>query len=133
MSGVRTPHRPPEPRERSDMNDFGNQNFTGPDPHQRAPWTYQQQYLRGPGMSEKSKIVAGLYGIFLGLFGVHNFYLGNTGRGICQLLLTLVGWACVGVGPIVSLIWSLVEGINILASHPGSKWHLDAEGMQLQD
>ena len=34
----------------------------------------------------KSKIAAGLLGIFLGTFGVHNFYLGNTGKAVAQLL-----------------------------------------------
>lgn len=33
----------------------------------------------------KSKIAAGLLGIFLGAFGVHNFYLGYTGKAIAQL------------------------------------------------
>jgi TM2 domain-containing membrane protein YozV len=34
---------------------------------------------------EKSKIVAGLLGIFLGGFGLHKFYLGNIGMGILYL------------------------------------------------
>ena len=38
----------------------------------------------------KSKIAAGLLGIFLGAFGVHNFYLGYTGKAIAQLLITLL-------------------------------------------
>ena len=33
----------------------------------------------------KSKIAAGLLGIFLGSLGVHNFYLGYTGKAIAQL------------------------------------------------
>ena len=40
----------------------------------------------------QSKLAAGLLGIFLGGLGVHNFYLGNTGKAVAQLLLTLVGW-----------------------------------------
>ena len=31
-------------------------------------------------VSQKSKMAAGLLGIFLGAFGVHNFYLGYTDR-----------------------------------------------------
>lgn len=38
----------------------------------------------------KSKIAAGLLGIFLGYFGVHNFYLGYTGKAVAQLLITLL-------------------------------------------
>ena len=40
----------------------------------------------------KSNIVAGLLAIFLGIFGVHEFYLGNIGRGLTYLLLTIVGF-----------------------------------------
>ena len=37
--------------------------------------------------SGKSKIAAGLFGIFLGGFGIHKFYLGRVGWGIVYLLL----------------------------------------------
>ena len=33
----------------------------------------------------KSKVAAGLLAIFLGAFGVHNFYLGYTGKAVAQL------------------------------------------------
>lgn len=36
--------------------------------------------------SGKSKIAAGLLGIFLGTYGVHNFYLGYTKRAVVQLM-----------------------------------------------
>lgn len=38
----------------------------------------------------KSKMAAGLFGIFLGAFGVHNFYLGFTGKAVAQLLITVL-------------------------------------------
>lgn len=41
-------------------------------------------------MEPKKKIVAGLLGLFLGGFGAHQFYLGNTKRGIIQLIVTCV-------------------------------------------
>lgn len=63
-----------------------------------------------PG-APKSKIAAGLLGIFLGWLGVHRFYLGYNGIGVCQLLLTVL--TC-GYGAILSGIWGLVEGILIL-------------------
>lgn len=67
----------------------------------------------------KSKIAAGLLGIFLGAYGVHNFYLGYTSKAVVQLVLTLVGMVlcCVGVGVFIVLgvsIWGLIEGIMIL-------------------
>lgn len=42
-----------------------------------------------PPKSDKSKLAAGLLGLFLGGYGVHNFYLGNTKRAVIQLLLTI--------------------------------------------
>ena len=59
----------------------------------------------------KSKLVAGLLAIFLGSFGVHNFYLGFTGKAVAQLLITVL--TC-GAGSVISAIWALVEGIMIL-------------------
>lgn len=99
----------------------------------------QPQYTAAPyaaapvGQSSKSKLAAGLLGIFLGGLGVHNFYLGNTGKAVAQLLLTLVGWILLGLGPIAAAIWGFVEGIIILCSKPGSPWHKDANGYELSD
>lgn len=76
---------------------------------------YQQVPMQIPyGYQQKSKIAAGLLGILLGCFGVHNFYLGYTGKAVAQLLLTLIGWAACGIGPAAAAIWGLVEGIMIL-------------------
>ena len=76
--------------------------------------------------SDKSKIGAGLLGIFLGGFGVHNFYLGYTGKAIAQLLLSLL--SCGGLS-FVSGIWGLVEGIMILTG----SIETDAQGKKLKD
>lgn len=84
------------------------------------------------GAGTHSKIAAGLLGIFLGTLGVHNFYLGYTGKAVAQLLLTVIGWIII-IGPFVSAIWSFVEGIIILCSNPGSPWHRDAAGYELRD
>ena len=108
-------------------------------PAQPAAGYGQQQYTAAPyaaapvGQSSKSKLAAGLLGIFLGGLGVHNFYLGNTGKAVAQLLLTLVGWILLGLGPIAAAIWGFVEGIIILCSKPGSPWHKDANGYELSD
>ncbi len=84
--------------------------------------------------SSKSKIVAGLLGIFLGCFGVHNFYLGYTSKAVTQLVLTIVGMvlSCVVVGAFLVLgieIWGLVEGIMILCG----KIDVDGHGNALAD
>lgn len=60
----------------------------------------------------KSKMAAGLLAIFLGAYGVHNFYLGNTGKAVAQLLISLL--SCFMLAP-VSGIWALIEGIMILS------------------
>ena len=59
----------------------------------------------------KSKLAAGLLGIFLGSLGVHNFYLGYTGKAVSQLLISIL--SC-GTLAIISEIWGLIEGIMIL-------------------
>ena len=74
----------------------------------------------------KSKIAAGLLGIFLGAFGVHNFYLGNNGKAVAQLLITIL--SCFTLA-IVSEIWGLIEGIMILTGSIST----DAEGNPLSD
>ncbi len=74
----------------------------------------------------KSKMAAGLLGIFLGAFGVHNFYLGYTGKAIAQLLITLL--SC-GFLAVASEIWGLIEGILILTG----SINVDGNGNKLAD
>lgn len=88
---------------------------------------YQQ-----PGQA-KSKMAAGLLGIFLGGFGVHNFYLGYTTKAVIQLVGTILGilLSCIFIGIFVVMgmsIWGLVEGIMILVG----KIDKDGKGMPLQ-
>jgi len=80
----------------------------------------------------KSKMAAGLLGIFLGAFGVHNFYLGYTSRAVVQLVLTIVGLilSCFVIGIFLVLgieIWGIVEGVMILTG----KINTDGRGMPL--
>ncbi len=72
----------------------------------------------------KSKLAAGLLGIFLGSLGIHNFYLGYNGKAIAQLLITVL--SC-GVLSVVSGVWGLVEGILILTDSTT----VDSEGKPL--
>lgn len=62
----------------------------------------------------KSKLAGGLLGIFLGALGVHNFYLGYTGKAVGQLLISIL--SC-GMLSFVSAIWGLIEGIMILSGN----------------
>jgi TM2 domain-containing membrane protein YozV len=68
---------------------------------------------------KKSKVVAALLCFFLGMFGVHRFYLGYTTIGIVQLVLTAVGFITLilGVGLLMLIgisIWVFIEFILIL-------------------
>ncbi len=74
----------------------------------------------------KSKLAAGLFGIFLGAFGVHNFYLGYIGKAVAQLLITVLSCFTLAV---VSEIWGLIEGILILSGSIA----VDGKGNPLKD
>ena len=105
------------------MNQNFNQNYNN---NQNYNPNYNPNYNNGQNSTQKSKIAAGLLGIFLGSFGVHNFYLGYTGKAIAQLLITLL--TC-GFGAFVSSIWGLIEGILILTG----SINVDGNGVPLKD
>ncbi len=106
-------------------------------PQSSMPWPYPgMPNGRGPypiSPTPHNKLAAGLLSIFLGCFGVGNFYLGRTGRGVAQLMLTLIGFPFFFIGPTISVIWGLIEGILTLTSSTGSFWHRDARGWELTD
>ena len=71
----------------------------------------------------KQMLIGVLLALFLGAFGVHNVYLGYTGRGVAQLLITVLTF---GLGAIITGIWALIELIMMATgSLP------DAEGRPL--
>ena len=74
------------------------------------------------GSTPKSKLVAGLLGIFLGAWGVHNFYLGYTKKGILQIVLTIVTCG-------IAALWGFIEGIRILCGNINT----DANGNRLAE
>ncbi len=82
----------------------------------------QQQNVANDGEQLKSRLVAGLLGIFLGGLGIHNFYIGFTTRGIIQIVVTLV--TC-GLGS----LWGFIEGILILCKSINT----DAKGRPFTD
>lgn len=90
---------------------------------------YEGVFVEEVPWSDKSKLAAGLFGILLGTFGVHNFYLGYTGKAVAQLLITVLSF---GLLSFVSAIWGLVEGILILSAPVGTQWDLDAQGLPMR-
>ena len=105
---------------------YQQQGYQQPNYQQQG---YQQPYMNYAGVdpNAKSKMAAGLLGIFLGWLGVHNFYLGYTGKAVAQLLITIL--SCGALSP-VSAIWGLIEGILILT---GSTITTDGSGRPLSD
>lgn len=70
-------------------------------------------------MSERNWIATVLLCFFLGTLGVHRFYVGKTGSGVAQLVLSVVGWVTsiilIGFIPLAIVgIWAFVDFILIL-------------------
>ena len=51
----------------------------------------------------KDKVVAALLAFFLGVWGIHKFYLGRTGAGIVMLICGTIGWLLVLPGLFVCI------------------------------
>lgn len=119
--------------------DYQAAGYQQPYQQQGYQQPYQQPYVGGYPVAPKSKIAAGLLGIFLGALGVHNFYLGRNARGGLQLGLTIVGlilsFIFIGFFLVLGIeVWALVEGILILAATPGAvPWGVDARGVPLSN
>ena len=90
--------------------------------------------------SDKSKLTAGLLqlllGVLLGLGGVGRLYAGQTGLGVVQVVLSVVGWVSVCCASFLFFpiflffglwLWWLIDGIVILAGHP-----VDGQGRPLR-
>lgn len=57
----------------------------------------------------KSKMVAFLLWLFLSAFGAHQFYMGDSNKGITQVILFWVGWltSFLGIGIVMLLVWAI--------------------------
>ena len=76
----------------------------------------------GEDVSDRQILVAFLLAFFLGMFGVHRFYVGKTGSGIAMLILTVTV-----VGALITAIWHLIDWIVILCGE-----FTDGEGRRLR-
>lgn len=70
--------------------------------------------LKAPVSGEKSKIAAGLLGIFLGGLGIHKFYIGCSTAGIIMLVVWLFGLVLFGFPSFIIALIGLIEGIIYL-------------------
>lgn len=94
--------------------DFGGNTF------RRPGLSTQEQILIEQRVTNdaKSPVVAYLLWFFLGGFGAHRFYLGRSGSGAAQLILTIIGAVTLFfiVGAFILLangIWILVDAFLI--------------------
>lgn len=74
----------------------------------------RERYERDLQKSDKSRLAFILLGLVLGFLGIHNFYLGKTGRGAGQLIMFSLGLLLCSIGVgflaiVIEAIWILVE------------------------
>ena len=127
-------------------------------PQQAGTPQYQQPYYQGQpqqpqqpyqqpakvyynvapaGYPQKSRLAAGLLAVTVGMFGVHNFYLGFRSRATIQLVVSIVGMllsiAVIGVFAVLGMeIWAFIEGVQILAANNPERLY-DANCVILRD
>ena len=65
------------------------------------------------GTGSKSKVAAGLFGIFLGWLGIHKFYLGYPVPGVILLVAGIIGWFLI-IPAFIAAIIGIIEGILYL-------------------
>ncbi|WP_421742681.1 NINE protein [Cellulomonas sp.] len=90
----------------------------------RVPWRWPQL--------TRSRVAAGLLGVFLGGLGLHRLYLGYWRRGLTMLAITVVGgFFTLGLAAIVMGVWGFAEGLLILSVRRG-RFSRDARGRPLR-
>lgn len=142
------PPRAPEPPKAEPAYQQTPPNYTAQQPQYNTPPQYNPQpqygapsygqpqtYYNVPpaGYNQKSRLAAGLLAFLVGVFGVHNFYLGFNSRAVVQLIVSTLGgiFTC-GVATAGVAIWSLIEGILILSANSPSRMY-DGNGVILKD
>lgn len=67
-------------------------------------------------MLSKDHVTAGLLAIFLGVFGIHKFYMGSNQAGFLMLAVSIIGcFLTFGIAPLVIGMIALIEGIIYLS------------------
>ena len=64
----------------------------------------------------KSRLAYILLGVFVGSLGIHNFYAGYTGKGIAQLLISILS---AGFLSWATFIWAIVDIITVTKDAQG--------------
>lgn len=102
---------------------YAQQPYTAPaygqQPYAQQPYASRSyvppSYVVQP-MVTKDHVAAGLLAIFLGVFGVHKFYLGYNTAGFIMLAVTVLG-SIFTIGLAAGVMWiiAVIEGIIYLA------------------
>ena len=109
-----------------DAPSFPQASTPGYDQANAAPGAQQPAFGQGAyATPPKQWIVALLLAFFVGVFGIHNFYLGYTTKGVIQLILSVTG-----IGLIVTGVWAFVEFIMIIMRY--GAYGCDAQGRPLE-
>ncbi len=87
---------------------------------QQPGYTGQVTYDVPPaGYVQKSRLAAAVLALLLGVFGVHNFYLGFNTRGVIQLVVALAGGLVTcGLASVAIEVWALIEAMQLFTGIP---------------
>lgn len=89
------------------------------------PKKKEEPKVRIDNSTAKSKLIAVLLALFFGVFGIHNFYLGYNGKGLAQLLITLISFGFLSG---IVYLWAVIEAILILTG----SIDVDSDGVLLK-
>lgn len=87
--------------------------YQQPQPMYQQPPVYRQPPMYQQGYQPKSRTMYILLGVFLGGWGIHNFYAGYTNTAIIQIAITL--FTC-GFG---GWIWAIIDVCTVTVDANG--------------
>ena len=93
----------------------GDAVFEEPAPRYGSMSSAARRAYASEAIRQKDHVSAGLLAIFLGMFGVHKFYLGCNNAGFIMLAASIIGGICT-FGLAAAVIWliAVIEGIIYL-------------------
>lgn len=87
-----------------------------------------QTYNQSMMISSKSRLTALLLCFFLGLLGIHRFYVEKTKSGIAFILIALISIFLAFIPLIITIVWCFIDFIMILCGT-----FTDNEGFALKE
>lgn len=90
---------------------YGTRGYPAQLPYGPLSAPYGVEPRTGRPYSDKVRVLAGTLQILLGCFGVGRFYVGHSGVGTAQLLITVLSLG--HLAPLV-ILWGVIDGILML-------------------